>query len=164
MPPVKKPARVRLPHFFKEWRENRKMNVASAMESLGWSQSKISRLEKGDTPYDQDDLEAAAEVYGCAPFELITRDPKDESGRGYLHGLLARVDESQLAYLRGVLETAINLSPATRSRNPGVNPVAVDIEAIVMPALKALKLNDEGMNLALAAIEQALESSLSTKP
>jgi len=139
------------------------MSVATAIDKLGWSQSKISRLEKGDTPYDQDDLEVAAEVYRCAPFELITRDPNDESGRGYLHGLLARVDDSQLAYLRGVLETAANLAPVTPASNPDIDPASIDIEAVVMPALNALNLDDTGINTVLAAIETAMESSLGTR-
>jgi len=52
-------------------------NQMDAMEALGWSQSKISRLENGDTPYNQDDLEFAAEVFGCSPADLITRPPGD---------------------------------------------------------------------------------------
>lgn len=45
------------------------------MGRLGWSQSKISRLEAGKTPYNQDDLEAASAAYGCSVPDLITVNP-----------------------------------------------------------------------------------------
>ena len=70
-----KPPRKRQQHFFRKWREAKFPNQADAMEALGWSQSKISRLENGETPYSQDDLELAAEVYGCTAADILTRSP-----------------------------------------------------------------------------------------
>jgi transcriptional regulator with XRE-family HTH domain len=75
MPPVPKPKRHRTKHFFKEWREYRELTQDRAIERLGWSQSKISRLEAGQTPYSQDDLEAAAVAYRCSVTDLITVNP-----------------------------------------------------------------------------------------
>lgn len=48
------------------------------MGRLGWSQSKISRIENGKTPFDEDDLSAAAEAYGCSPTDLIEVNPAKE--------------------------------------------------------------------------------------
>lgn len=76
MAPRPKPKRARAKHFFREWREQKFPRQADAEEALGWSQSKVSRLEKGETPYDQDDLERAAEVFGCAPADLISGPPE----------------------------------------------------------------------------------------
>lgn len=78
MAPRPKPQRTRQRHFFREWREKRFENQTAAEEALGWSQSKVSRLESGATPYSQDDLEHAAEVFGCSPVDLITRPPGQE--------------------------------------------------------------------------------------
>lgn len=78
MAPVPKPRRERTKHFFKEWREYRGLTQEQAISKLGWSQSKISRRESGLTPYDQDDLEAAAEAYRCDPTDLIRVDPTKE--------------------------------------------------------------------------------------
>jgi transcriptional regulator with XRE-family HTH domain len=75
MAPVPKPKRERTKHFFKEWREFRGLTQDQATGRLNWSQSKISRIESGATPYNQDDLEAAAEAYSCEPGELIGVDP-----------------------------------------------------------------------------------------
>lgn len=79
MAPRPKPKRVRSKHFFREWREKVFTRQADAEEALGWSQSKVSRLEKGISPYDQDDLEHAAEVFGCTPADLISGPPGDHA-------------------------------------------------------------------------------------
>lgn len=48
------------------------------MDRLGWSQSKISRIETGQTPYNEDDLAAAAEAYQTTPAALIEVNPLKE--------------------------------------------------------------------------------------
>ena len=55
------------------------MTQEQAMGRLGWSQSKISRLESGNTPYNQDDLSAAAKAYNCTETDLIQVNPLKES-------------------------------------------------------------------------------------
>jgi len=75
MAPKPKPERQRAKHYFKEWRVMLYPNQTDAEEKLGWSQSKVSRLESGATPYNQDDLEHAAEVFGCSPIDLISWPP-----------------------------------------------------------------------------------------
>lgn len=75
MAPVPKPKRERNKHFFREWREYRGLTQEQAINLLGWSQSKFSRLEAGETPYNQDDLETAAIAYSCAATDLISVDP-----------------------------------------------------------------------------------------
>ena len=75
MAPVPKPKRERTKHFFKEWRDYRELTQEQAIGRLGWSQSKLSRIEKGETPYNQDDLETASEAYGCSTTDLISVNP-----------------------------------------------------------------------------------------
>lgn len=102
--------RKRQPHFFRKWREARFPNQADAMEALGWSQSKISRLENGETPYSQDDLELAAEVYGCSVADLLTRPPEavegpvaSTEGIEALLRKIAGLSEQNIAVLLGVI-------------------------------------------------------------
>ena len=78
MPPVPKPTRERKDHFFKEWREYRGLTQEQAIGRLGWSQSKISRLESRATPYNQDDVESASEAYRCSVTDLLTVNPWKE--------------------------------------------------------------------------------------
>jgi transcriptional regulator with XRE-family HTH domain len=92
MPPVPKPKRARKKHFFREWREKNQMTQEQAIGRLGWSQSKLSRLESGKIPYNQDDLEAAAIAYGCDPSDLITVNPLKE---GEVVDLVRLINESK---------------------------------------------------------------------
>lgn len=78
MPSVPKPRRARTKHYFAEWREYRGITQEQAIERLGWSQSKLSRIENGRTPYNQDDLYAAAEAYNTTPTALIEVNPLKE--------------------------------------------------------------------------------------
>ena len=101
MPPVPKPKRARTKHFFKEWREKAGLTQEQAIGRLDWSQSKISRIESGKTPYNQDDLEAAAVAYGCSTTELITVNPLMEREVVDILALLRRKDP---ATVRAILE------------------------------------------------------------
>jgi transcriptional regulator with XRE-family HTH domain len=78
MAPVTKPKRKRQKHFFKEWREKLNLTQETAINRLGWTQSKISRIEAGKTPYNQDDLEAIEEAYGVSKYSLLYVNPKKE--------------------------------------------------------------------------------------
>lgn len=104
MPRIHKKPRQRQRHYFREWRIASGLTQDQAMEILGWSQSKISRLERGETPYSQDDVEQAADVYGCSVTDLLTRAPSDPmqkvSGEEAVKDLLRRID--------GLPEEAIN--------------------------------------------------------
>lgn len=41
------------------------------------SQPQLGRIERGDQPYNQDLLEALADLYGCTVADLLIRDPSD---------------------------------------------------------------------------------------
>lgn len=90
MAPIPKPKRDRTKHFFREWREHRDLTQEQAIGRLGWSQSKISRIEAGLTPYNQDDVEAAAEAYRCEPWQIISVDPIKE---GEVVDLMRLIDD-----------------------------------------------------------------------
>jgi len=121
MAPRPKPTRERGRHFFRAWREKVFPNQQDAVEALGWSQSKISRLENGDTPYNQDDLEVAAEAFGCTPADLITRPPGQEtrSPEAQLRSALLSygVDQSQLQRLTDIIKTFVVVSEAQPEQN-----------------------------------------------
>lgn len=94
MAPVPKPRPERTKHYFKEWREKSGLTQEQATGRLGWSQSKISRIESGKTPYNQDDLAAAAHAYGCSEVALIETNPLKEGEVVVLMRLLRDADPS----------------------------------------------------------------------
>ena len=94
MAPVPKPKRARTRHYFREWREKAGLTQDQAIGRLEWSQSKLSRIESSVTPYNQDDLEAAAAAYGCTAADLINVNPLKEGEVIDLLSLIRGVEPS----------------------------------------------------------------------
>lgn len=87
-------------HFLREWRKHHGLSIDALidrikanvedrvlaegeegdMKRLGLSQPNISRIERGDIPYNQTILELIAEVYGVDAASLIIRNPTDPDG------------------------------------------------------------------------------------
>jgi transcriptional regulator with XRE-family HTH domain len=91
MAPVKKPDRDRNPHFIAAWRKSLGLTQTAVEDELGWNQSKVSRLERGETPYDQDALERLAELFDRDVVDLLKSDPADPDA---LWRLFVRVSEA----------------------------------------------------------------------
>jgi len=77
----KPPSRSRAKTFIRQWRKHRAMSLEQAIERLDleasfpYSVAQLSRVERGQTPYAQDLLEALATIYRCEPGDLLIRDP-----------------------------------------------------------------------------------------
>jgi transcriptional regulator with XRE-family HTH domain len=70
------PPPSRKPTFLREWRKFRKMSQAVACERMGIvKQGTLSKIERGELPYNQDFLEQAALAYGCDAVDLIAVNP-----------------------------------------------------------------------------------------
>ena len=64
--------------YLREWRRlkpGRTLDVVAG--ELHMSQPQLGRIERGDSPYNQDLLEALALLYGCTVADLLMRDPTD---------------------------------------------------------------------------------------
>ena len=62
--------------FLREWRKVRHLTQIQAAERVGIRQSTLSKIERGQLPYDQDFLERAALAYGAhEAADLLTIDP-----------------------------------------------------------------------------------------
>jgi len=97
MAPKKKPERQRQKHYFKAWREKLGITQDTAVNRLGWgwTQSKLSRIENGITPYDQNDLEMLEEAYGVSKESLLGVDPTKEGEVVDLVGLIRQMTEDE---------------------------------------------------------------------
>lgn len=77
--PHPKPARR--PTYIRAWRKHRDLTLAQLADRLqvelevDISEGQLSRIERGETPYSQDILEALAQALRCEPADLIMRDP-----------------------------------------------------------------------------------------
>lgn len=103
MAPVNKPKRKRQKHFFKEWREKLDITQETAINRLSWTQSKLSRIENGKTPYDQDDLEMLEEAYGISKESLLSVNPWKEGEVVDLVGIVKKMsDQDKVAALKAI--------------------------------------------------------------
>jgi transcriptional regulator with XRE-family HTH domain len=59
------------------------------------SEGQLSRIERGETPYSQDILEAIASVLRCEPADLIMRDPTEHDALWSLLDGLKPVERQQ---------------------------------------------------------------------
>lgn len=80
MPPVKKTRAERGRHYLREWRkyrkkQDRKWTLAYVAELVEVDHSSLSRLERGESPYDEDILQKLALAYGCDPADLLNINP-----------------------------------------------------------------------------------------
>lgn len=68
-------ASSRQPTFIRAWRQHRELTQVEAAERIDIKQSTLSKIERGDLPYNQDFLERAALAYGCDVSDLLEIDP-----------------------------------------------------------------------------------------
>lgn len=70
--------------YLKEWRKYRHLTQEQVVDRLAalddpmipQTAASLSRLENGKQPYTQRSLEALADIYQCAPGDLLERNPE----------------------------------------------------------------------------------------
>lgn len=67
-------------HFLRPWRKKSGKTLEQVAEYLHMSHSQLSRIETFKQPYNQELLEALAELYMCDVVDLLIRDPSDPEG------------------------------------------------------------------------------------
>jgi transcriptional regulator with XRE-family HTH domain len=55
----------------------RRMTAQDLARKLGWSQSAMSRRMVGDQPFDLDELQRIAELFGVTIADLLPRDQRE---------------------------------------------------------------------------------------
>ena len=91
-------------HFLRAWRKHRQKTLEQVAEHLHMSHSQLSRIETFKQPYNQELLEALADLYMCDVVDLLVRDPSDPEG---MWTIWERAKPGQRAQLRDVAETLI---------------------------------------------------------
>nr|WP_321463970.1 helix-turn-helix transcriptional regulator [uncultured Cohaesibacter sp.] len=65
--------------YLREWRKHRGMTQEQLAEAIDSTKQTVSRMESGQTPYNQPFLEACAEALDCEPWELLKNVPISDS-------------------------------------------------------------------------------------
>lgn len=101
MAPIRKPKPKLRRTFLKEWREHRHLTQEQAAERLNMDRSNLSRVERGEVPYSQALLEAAADAYNCEPWDLLNVNPLKEGAVVDLMAVMKQATPEQRAEIIG---------------------------------------------------------------
>lgn len=93
--------------FLRQWREYRNLSQEQAAERVGLDRSQLSRIENGQTPYNQAFLEAAAIAYRCEPADLLMRNPLDKSAVWTLIDAVRDTSPATQKQIQAIVETII---------------------------------------------------------
>ena len=66
--------------FMRQWRQHRDKTLVQVAEHLHITHGYLSKVERGLQPYNQELLEALAELYNCDVVDLLIRDPSQPEG------------------------------------------------------------------------------------
>src|SRR5690348_11058985 len=94
-------------HFLRAWRKHRGKTLEQVAEHLHMSHSQLSRIETFKQPYNQELLEALAELYVCDVVDLLIRDPADPEG---MWSLWETAKPGQRRQIRELAEVVIRRS------------------------------------------------------
>lgn len=103
-------------HYLREWREYRGLSLRRLADRMEvepgvplMSHANIGRVEKGEQPYTQELLEAAAVALDTTVADLLTVDPNVEDAVAQLNALLRVANQPQkqmaLDLVRAMLKT-----------------------------------------------------------
>lgn len=95
--------------YLKNWRRYRHLTQGQVVNRLAIhedsllpkTEASLSRLENGKQQYSQRVLEALADIYGCEPSELLSRDPFKD---GHLIDFLRALDERKQQQVIAIIE------------------------------------------------------------
>lgn len=91
-------------HFLRAWRKHRDKTIEQVADHLHMSHSQLSRIERLEQPYNQELLEALADLYMCDVVDLLIRDPLDPEG---MWSLMERAKPAQRQQIRAIAETLL---------------------------------------------------------
>lgn len=111
MPKRGHPKHNRRPTFIKAWRKLRGLTLEKLSEQLlierevEITDGQLSRIERGESPYSQDLLEAVAAVLRCEPAQLLNVNPSDGGNVMYsIWETLTPVQRKQAAAMLHVIK------------------------------------------------------------
>ncbi|MBN9065744.1 MAG: helix-turn-helix transcriptional regulator [Rhizobiales bacterium] len=107
MAPVKKKLGPLGRTFLKEWRDHAGLDQETAAARLNISRTLLSKIEGAKSPYTQRHLEAASEIYGRKPCELIAVDPSDPDELWSLWERAQRTEGLQRKQIISLLKTGL---------------------------------------------------------
>lgn len=82
------------------------MTLERVADHIHMSHQNLGKIERYKVPYNQALLEVLAELFSCAPADLIMRDPRMEQGIWSIWDQLAPVEQRQVVEIAKALKKA----------------------------------------------------------
>ena len=90
-------------HFIRQWRKHRGLTLEALAERVSMTHGNLSRIERGEVPYNQVLLERLAEELRCDPVDLLIRDPSDPGGLWSVYDQLTPSQREQGAQMLRII-------------------------------------------------------------
>lgn len=91
-------------------------------DAIGYERSYYSRVENGKRGYDQAILEKLAEVHGCKPADLLSKDPELAGDLDAILRVLSPADLVRVTEIARTLKDVSRPAPASTSPAPAAKP------------------------------------------
>ncbi len=82
--------------YLKEWRSHRGMTQEQLADAIQSTHVTVSRMERGDRPYNQPFLEACADALSCDPADIIAGPPESNEKLQIIFDLLKGKSQEEL--------------------------------------------------------------------
>lgn len=93
--------------FLREWRRYRNLSQEALASRIGKTQGLISQLERNQTSYTGDLLEALADALMCEPADLLIRNPTDPNAPWSIWDTLPPTERNvALSFMRNLKRAA----------------------------------------------------------
>ncbi len=89
--------------YLREWRNHRGKKLVPVAEHLHMTHGQLSRIERGLQPYNQELLEALADLYMCDVVDLLIRDPSEPEAIWTLWDRAKPADRKQIVAIADAL-------------------------------------------------------------
>lgn len=109
--PRKLPKALRRPTYIRDWRKKAGLTLEEMVEALAHrvgyeiSDGQLSRIERGESPYTQDVLEAIAAVLQVQSFVLLSHPPEREDEAENVLRLMTEQEKRQAAAVLRALKS-----------------------------------------------------------
>lgn len=107
MPPVKKPPHARQKTFLREWRKYFGISQDDAASRVEIDRTTLSKIERGQLPYNQDFLEKLALAYGCDAADFLNVNPLAPDPPRLVWGALKKASPEKQAEAWRIVEALL---------------------------------------------------------
>lgn len=105
---------ARKPTYLRAWRQHHGMTLEQVAHELGMTHAQLSKIERGQQPYNQDLLEGLALLYKVDPAHLLIQPP--DHGGAEIIDMFAHASPEQRRQIAAVTEAIVGYRTDEKGR------------------------------------------------